>query len=152
VRRVKVILIQDVPKLGRRGAVVEVADGYGRNYLLPRGLAVPAEEGLVQEAAEKERVRLAKERRQAEKARQTAAKLEGREVVIAVRSGEGGKLFGAVTNKEIAEALAREFQVGIDKRKIELSSPIKAVGSYPVVIRLHPQISATINVRVAGRD
>ena len=146
----KVILTQDVPKLGRRGAVIEVADGYGRNYLLPRGLALPADEGLVQEAAERERARRAREERQAERARQTAARLEGQEIAIRARAGEGGKLFGAVTNKEIAEALTREFQVEIDKRKVELEAPIKALGVYPVVVRLHPQVSATVNVRVEG--
>jgi large subunit ribosomal protein L9 len=145
---VKVILTQDVPKLGRRGAVVEVADGYGRNYLLPRGLAVPAEEGFLQELAEKEKVREAKEKRQEERARQAAAALEGKKLVVKVRAGEGGKLFGSVTAKEIAEGLVREFNVQVDKRKIELPGPIKALGTYPVVIRLHPRFSATIMVTV----
>ncbi|MGB9886066.1 MAG: 50S ribosomal protein L9 [Moorellales bacterium] len=146
----KVILTRDVPKLGRRGEVIEVADGYGRNYLLPRGLALPADEGLVQEAAERERARRAKEERQAEKARREATRLEGREIAIRARVGEGGKLFGAVTNKEIAETLAREFQVEIDKRKVDLEAPIKAPGVYPVMVRLHPQVSVTVNVRVEG--
>lgn len=146
----KVVLTQDVPKLGRRGTVLEVADGYGRNYLLPRGLAVPAEAGVLEDLAEREKAQKAKEKRLEERARATAAALAGRELVIAARAGEGGKLFGAVTAKEIAEALARDFQVEVDKRKIELAGPIKALGSYPVHIRLHPQIAATITVKVTG--
>ncbi|MBC7334970.1 MAG: 50S ribosomal protein L9 [Clostridia bacterium] len=146
----KVILTQDVPQLGRRGAVVEVADGYGRNYLLPRGLALPAAEGLLEDLEAQAKAAAAKEKRLAERARAQAAALAGRELVIRARAGEGGKLFGAVTSKEIAAALAREFQVQVDKRKVELDGPIKLVGSYPVTIRLHPQVTATVTVRVTG--
>lgn len=148
----KVVLTQDVPKLGRRGTVVEVADGYGRNYLLPRGLAVPAEAGILEDLAKREKAQAAKEKRLEERARAVAAGLEGRELVIKARAGEAGKLFGAVTAKEIAEGLARHFQVQVDKRKVELPGPIKALGSYPVTIRLHPQISATITVKVTGEE
>lgn len=144
------LLSRDVPNLGRRGAVVEVADGHARNYLLPRGLAMPASEGLVQDMAEREKANLAKEKRMAEQARELASSLNGQEIVIEVRTGGGGKLFGAVTNKEIAESIRTKYGVQIDRRKIDLPVPIKATGSYEVVVHLHPQVTATITVTVTG--
>ena len=144
----KIILLNDVKSLGTIGAVLEVADGYARNYLLPRGLAAEASSGAL---ALLEQQRRAKSRRDAEalaNAEQLAKQLESAQVTIPARSGGNGKLFGAVTNANVAEAIARELGVEVDRHKIEVPDNIKSLGSYPVEIRLGKNIVAKTTVKV----
>jgi large subunit ribosomal protein L9 len=146
----KVILLQDVKKLGQKGDVVEVAAGYGRNYLLPRGLAKEATPGNLRELEAVKRQQAEKQSKELEEARMLAAKLSGETVSIRVKSGEKGKLFGSVTSKEIAETISAQFGEEIDKRKVELPEAIKTLGDFPVKIKLHPQAVAELTVRVVA--
>lgn len=146
----KVILLSDVKKLGQKGDVVEVAEGYARNYLIPKGLAKEATEGSLRELQAIKEKQLAREREQLEQAKQLAAKLHGQAVQITGKAGDKGRLFGSVTNKEVAEAIAAQFQVDIDRRKIELKEAIKSLGDYPVKVKIHPQVTADIIVRVVS--
>ncbi|MDN5345294.1 MAG: large subunit ribosomal protein [Clostridia bacterium] len=146
----KVILTADVAKLGNRGALVDVAEGYARNYLLPRGLAVEATSGRIKELTREKRRQEAKKSQELEQARRQAGQLNGAMVRIATRSGEQGKLFGSVTNKEIAQAIKNSFHLDIDRRKIDLKEPIKALGSYQVTLRLHPEVQAHLQVQVVA--
>ncbi|WP_206811260.1 50S ribosomal protein L9 [Paradesulfitobacterium ferrireducens] len=144
----KVILKEDVKAIGKKGQVYEVADGYARNFLFPRGLAVEATAGSLQDLAHKKAV----EEKRKEKEKQNAAELAGRlnslVVEVATKTGEGGRLFGSVTSKEIAEALKKNFGIELDKRKLELKEPIKALGEYTLVAKLHPEVSARVQVKV----
>ncbi|OIQ10317.1 50S ribosomal protein L9 [Neomoorella thermoacetica] len=146
----KVILTADVAKLGNRGTLVEVSEGYARNYLLPRGLAVEATAGRLKELDLEKKRREKKENQELENARRQAARLDGAVVKIATRAGETGKLFGSVTNKEIAEAIKNTFQISLDRRKIDLKEPIKALGSYEVTLKLHPTVQAHLRVQVVA--
>lgn len=144
----KVILTQDVKGVGRAGELVEVADGYGRNYLVPRGLAVAATGGNVKAVEHQQamvRRKLEKERAEAQS---LAAKLQGASVVVRARAGESGRLFGSVTAADVAEALAQQFGAQVDRRRIELEGPIKSLGTYPVTLRLAPGISAEVRLVV----
>lgn len=144
----KVILKEDVKAIGKKGQVYEVADGYARNFLFPKGLAVEATAGSLQDLAHK---KAAAEKRK-EKEKRDAAELAGRlnslVVEVAAKTGEGSRLFGSVTSKEIAEALKKNFGIELDKRKLELKEPIKALGEYTLVAKLHPEISARVQVKV----
>ncbi|OIQ59243.1 50S ribosomal protein L9 [Moorella thermoacetica] len=146
----KVILTADVAKLGNRGTLVEVSEGYARNYLLPRGLAVEATAGRLKELDLEKKRREKKENQELENARHQAARLDGGVVKITTRAGETGKLFGSVTNKEIAEAIKNTFQISLDRRKIDLKEPIKALGSYEVTLKLHPTVQAHLLVQVVA--
>ncbi|TDA70705.1 MAG: 50S ribosomal protein L9 [Clostridia bacterium] len=146
----KVVLLKDVGGLGPRGKVVEVAEGYGRNYLLPRGLAAPARAGVVEQFAQQKQAREKKDARQIEQAQAWRSRLEGAAVEIKARAGAGGKLFGGITNREVSEAIALQFGIAVDKRKIEMEGPVKLVGEYPAVVRLHPEVIARITVRVTA--
>ncbi|MGE5590257.1 MAG: 50S ribosomal protein L9 [Bacillota bacterium] len=144
----KVILLQDVKGLGKKGAMVEVAEGYGRNFLVPRGLATAASEGAVRSLAhEKERERVRAERLRQE-AQELGKKLEGIKVAIPARVGEAGRLFGSVTSKDVAEALQRVAGLAVDKRKVEMKDAIKTLGEHRVLVKLHPDVTAQVTVEV----
>lgn len=144
----KVILVQDVPNLGRKGAAVEVAEGYARNYLVPRGLATIATPGALKSLQVEQQRRAAQAQRAAERARADAAQLAGRTVTVHAKAGDAGRLFGAVTSKDVAEAILRQIGVAVDKRRIELPEPIKQLGSFAVEVRLHPEVTARVTVHV----
>jgi len=144
----KVILLADIKNIGRKGDVVEVAEGYGRNYLIPRGLATAATGGQLKGLQNVKEQEKARQDRELATAKKLAARLEGATVKIKARAGEAGKLFGSVTAMSIAEALEKELQVTLDKRKIELEEPIKSLGSYRVPVRLHPQVMVMLQVQV----
>ena len=143
----KVLLLQDVKPQGKKGEIIEVNDGYARNFLIRRGLAKEATASVVNET--RQRIAADEKRRQEEKADAEAAakKLEGTVVEIAIRCGENGKPFGAVTSKEIAEKLAQSGY-DIDKKKVVLKDAIKLVGNYEVELKLYPGITAGITVAV----
>ncbi len=143
----KVILKQDVKGQGKKGQLVQVSDGYARNFLLPRGLAVEADATAMNDLKNKEDARLhhlAVEKKEAEDA---AAKLGGKTVKIIARAGQGGRLFGSVTTKEVAEELKKQYDVTIDKRKIVMADA-KAFGSYEAELKFPQGVSAKITVMV----
>lgn len=145
----KVILLQDVKGSGKKGELVEVSDGYGRNFLLPRKLAKEANAQAMNELKNHEesvRYKMETERKAAQEA---AAKLEGKTVKLFAKAGQGGRLFGSVTVKEIAEELKKSFGVDIDKRKIVLDQDIKAFGTYTCEIKLYNGISAKVYAMVS---
>ncbi len=144
----KVILLQDVAKLGKKGDVIDVAEGYGRNYLLPRGLAVEASKSKLKELAEIKKADERKKKQIEQEARELAEKLDKISITIAVKTGEGGKLFGAISNKDIAEHLNKQHGIKIDKKKIVLKSPIKNLGEYQIAVKLHPKVQTELKVIV----
>ena len=144
----KVIFLQDVKGSGKKGEVKEVSDGYARNFLLGKGLAVEASAKNMSDLAGKK----SSEQHKADVARQealdNAAKLKGKNVVIKAKAGAGGKLFGAVTASHVADAVSEQLGVTVEKKKIALSSEIKAFGGYSAEVKLHPGISEKITVNV----
>ena len=146
----KVILQQDVKKVGSKGDVVEVSEGYGRNFLLPKKLAVEATAANLETAKQKANSAARKKQQAADEARLLAAQLEKVSVKVAVRIGEGGKLFGSVTGKDVADALAKEHGIDVDRRKISLKSEVTGTGEYEAVIKVHPEIQSTIRVLVVA--
>ncbi|NLW07587.1 MAG: 50S ribosomal protein L9 [Clostridia bacterium] len=144
----RVILKVDVPKLGEKGTVIEVAEGYARNYLIPRGLAVEATSGRMKELKQQKQQLDNKKKHELEEARRIAKRLEGAVLKVATRAGEKGKLFGSVTNKELAQSIKDTFQIEVERRKIELKEPIKALGNYEVNIKLHPEVQIGLQVQV----
>ena len=146
----KVILMNDVKPLGNAGAVVEVANGYARNYLLPRGLAAEASKGAI---ALLEQLKRARSRREAEAqadAENLAKLLEGKQILVSAKSGGNGRLFGTVTSSQVAEAIAADLNVQVDRHKIEMPDNIKSLGAYPVEIRLGRSIVAKTTVKVVA--
>ncbi len=145
----KVILLEDVKKLGKAGEIVKVSDGYARNMLLPKQLAKEATAGNIR-ALEKQKAQkeeeLAQEKASAEEMKK---KLQGKVVQLKSKGGEGGRLFGAVTNMDIAAAIQDQFGFEIDKKKIRIPEPIKTVGDHTAEIRLFTEINATIKVKVS---
>ena len=146
----KVILQQDVKKVGSKGDVVEVSEGYGRNFLLPKKLAVEATAANLETAKQKANSVARKKQQATDEARLLAAQLEKVSVKVAVRIGEGGKLFGSVTGKDVADALAKEHGIDVDRRKISLKSEVTGAGEYEAVIKVHPEIQSTIRVLVVA--
>jgi large subunit ribosomal protein L9 len=148
----KVILTQDVKNLGNEGDVKDVSDGYGRNYLIPKGLVVEATKGNLKEIEDQTK-RLQKQKdREKTQAQALYDRLNGKSITVTARSGGGDKLFGAVTAKEVSDALSKQFKVKLDKRKVDLGEPIKHLGEYPVKIKIYPLIQAEITVRVEAAD
>jgi len=145
---VKVILLQDVAGTGKKGAVVDVAEGYARNYLLPRKLAKEASSGSLKALATEREAANAREQRLANEARKTADRIKNVMVVIPAKAGEGGRLFGSVTTQDVADALWKQYRVKIDKKRIELEENIKTLGLHFAQVRLYHDISAEIRVHV----
>lgn len=146
----KVILQQDVKKVGSKGDIVEVSEGYGRNFLMPKKLAVEATAANLETAKQKANSAARKKQQATDEARLLAAQLEKVSVKVAVRIGEGGKLFGSVTGKDVADALAKEHGIDVDRRKISLKSEVTGAGEYEAVIKVHPEIQSTIRVLVVA--
>lgn len=142
----KVILLEDVKKLGKKGDVVEVKDGYAKNSLLPAGLATEATATAVNQRNLKVKATNRRKEEELEEARQLAAKLNDKKIEIPVKVGENGKLFGSVTNKEIAEQVKKQLGYAVDRKKITLKEPIKAVGTYNIPFKVHPKVTATVIV------
>ena len=144
----KVLLKQDVKGQGKAGQLVNVSDGYARNFLFPRQLAVPADAQVMNDLRNKEDAAQFHARVEKEAALKAAASLKDKAVKISAKAGNGGRLFGAVTTKEVAEALNKQFGVKVDKRKITMAD-IKAHGSYTAEVKLHTGVVATITVVVS---
>lgn len=144
----KIILLQDEKKLGKKGDIIEASDGYARNYILPKKIGVEAtpknmNDLKLQKAND---AKIAQE--QLDAARALAAELESRQVTVKIKAGEGGKAFGAVSSKEIATAYKEQHNLEIDKKKIQLPESLKSFGSYEVTVKLHPQVTGKLNVKV----
>jgi large subunit ribosomal protein L9 len=144
----RLILTQEVTGLGAPGDVVDVAAGYGRNYLVPRGLAMQWTRGAEKQIELIRRARSAREIRTLDDAKAAATKLATMHVRVESRAGRGGRLFGAISTADIVAAVKAAGGPPLDKRKIEVRNPIKTVGAHQVAIRLHPEVSATLNVEV----
>ena len=150
--KMKVLLVQDVDKLGSAGEVKEVSGGYGRNYLMPKGFAVLATRGQVKQAEE----RLATQRKRTDTARKDAealaARISGQTLRFTARVGELDRLYGSITNADIAEKILAQTGVEVDRRKIDLDESIKRIGIYPIKIRLMAGLEPMINVVVEGQE
>ena len=144
----KVILQQDVKGQGKKGQMVEVSEGYARNFLLPRKMAIPATADAINTMNLKEKARKAEEARLKAEAEDIAEKLKECQVKLTAKAGAGGKLFGAVTTKEISEGLQKQYNIDVPKQKLVLEDPIKAFGSYQVKAKLGFEVSGTVYVSV----
>jgi large subunit ribosomal protein L9 len=146
----KLILTQEVAGLGGPGDVVEVKDGYGRNYLVPRGAAIRWTRGGEKQVSSIKRGREVREVRDLGHAGELKTELERLSLKLPVRAGTGGRLFGAVTGTDIVEAVSKAGGPAVDKRRIEIGQPIKTVGDHQVTVRLHPDVVATLTVQVVA--
>jgi len=144
----KVILLQDVKKMGNKSDVLEVAEGYARNYLFPRKLAVEATRGQMKNLEVKKAGEQRKKAKILEDAKKLAARVEDLTVTISTKVGEGGRLFGSITGKDIADAIKVTHGIEIDRKKIDLENPIKSLGTFSVSVKLHPEVLATFAVQV----
>ncbi len=147
----KVILTQDVKAQGKKGQMIEVSDGYGRNYLIAKGLAIPADNKAINELKNREAAAQHKIEVEKQEARDIVAKLEGILVKFTATSGADGRLYGSVTSKDIAEELEKTHGVVIDKRKIVLADPLKTFGSFTVDVKLYTEIVGKINVMIVQK-
>ena len=146
----KLILTHEVNGLGAPGDVVEVKDGYGRNYLLPRGFAIKWTRGAQKQIDSIRRARAAREIRSLDEAKQIAEQLGSLKVRLNQRAGDNGRLFGSVTSTDVAEAVKAAGGPEVDKRRIQIRNPIKSVGDYTVEVRLHPEVNASLALEVVG--
>lgn len=144
----KVILLEDVKKLGNKGEVVDVAQGYARNFLFPRGLAEDATAANLKRREAEIKLAEAKDQHEADDAKQLAERLKSETVTIGAKTGEKGRLFGSITSQDIADAVKQQVQVDIDRRKIDLPESIKTLGKHVVPVKLHPSVTANLNVEV----
>jgi large subunit ribosomal protein L9 len=147
---VKVVLREDVESLGHKGDLLDVADGYARNYLVPRGLAIVATKGVVHQAEAMRRNRQIRDTRDRETAQEVADRLTGTAIEVKARAGEAGKLFGSVTAADIVTAVNERVGVELDRRKLTLAEPLKELGTAEVPVQLHPDVTATITVEVVA--
>lgn len=146
----KIVLREDVENLGRKGDLLEVAEGYARNFLVPRGLAMKATKGVVKQSDAMRRNRDAREVKDREGAQEVAGRLDGVRIEVPARAGEGGKLFGSVTNADIAAAVQKATGVELDRRTIQLDEPLKELGPQELAVRLHAEVTATLQVEVVA--
>lgn len=144
----KVILLEDVRGSGVKGDVVNVSDGYARNYLLPRGLAIKADKGSLKNLKLKMKSEERRAEREAEEARELAEKLEDVTLVIKAKSGESDKLYGSVTNKELAEELKTQHNLVVDRKKIVMEEPIRQLGDVELEVKLYPNITGKLKVKI----
>lgn len=144
----KVILQQDVKGTGKKGEIKEVSEGYARNFLIPRKLAIPATAGNINTLKEKRRLEEKRKEEAFKEAQQLGERLNALTVKLSTKAGEGGRVFGSVTSKQISQALKKQHQLEIDKKKILLDEPIRALGVTKVPVKLHPQVTATLSVHV----
>jgi large subunit ribosomal protein L9 len=148
----KIILTQEVSHLGEPGDIVEVKNGYGRNYLLPQGFAISWSRGAEKQVSQIKRARSIREIRNIDQAQEVKAQLDTLKVTLTERAGDGGRLFGSVTPAEIVSAVQAAGGPALDRRRLQVGSPIKTVGSYQIPVRLHPEVVATVNLDVAASN
>ena len=144
----KVVLRDDVENIGRKGDLIEVTDGFARNFLVPRGLAMKATKGVVQQAEAMRRNREARDARDREAAQALADQLTGKRIELRARAGEGGRLFGSVTSADVADAVRAQTGVELDRRKTQLAEPLKELGAVEVPVKLHADVEVMLTVDV----
>lgn len=144
----KVVLLQDVKDLGKKGDLVNASDGYARNFLIPRKLAVEATAGKLKEIEEKKASEKVRKEKELKAAKELADKLSKIEIIFRTKAGENGKLFGSITSKDVAEAIKAQHNLELDKKKIVLHDAIKSLGTYQVEIKVYPEVSAKVNIKV----
>jgi len=144
----RIVLRDDVDNLGKKGEVVDVADGYARNYLVPRGLAIKATKGVVQQGEAMRRNRQSRDARDREAAQALADQLTGRRIEVRARAGEEGRLFGSVTAADVVDAVRAQTGVELDRRKTQLAEPLKELGPAEIPVKLHPDVEVTLTVDV----
>ena len=147
----KIVLHKEVEKLGVPGDVVQVADGYARNYLIPKGFATPATKGSAKNSERLRRAHDQKVQKAVLEAREMAAKLTVSPLTVTARAGEEGKLFGSVTSADIARDLEARAGAPVDRRTVHLAEPIRSLGTHEVTVRLHPEVEATVTVEVVAQ-
>ena len=148
----KVIFLKDVKGTAKKGEIKEVSDGYARNFLLAKGLAKEASQTNLNDHRQQEKAREIKIQKEEEEAVELGSKLKDVKVTIYAKSGEGGKLFGAITSKDIADQMKKQHNVEFDKRKILLTEPIKSLGTVNVEVKLHPKVSTSIIVEIIEKN
>jgi len=146
----KLILTQDVSGLGAPGDVVEVKDGYGRNYLLPRGFAINWTRGGEKQVTQIKRARKVREVRDLSHANEIKQALEAKPITLTARAGDAGRLFGSITTSDVADAVKAAGGPILDKRKVSLAAPIKTVGKHAATVEIHPDVTATVTVEVVA--
>jgi large subunit ribosomal protein L9 len=144
----KVLFKKDVPDVARAGQVKEVADGYARNFLIPRGLAVAATSGALKQVADLQAVAARHAAEEEQGARDLKERLEAQPIVIEAKAGSQGRLYGSVTTADVASAIQRQVGASVDRRDLEITDPVRQVGSFPVTARLHRAVSATVTIEV----
>ncbi|GAA6490846.1 MAG TPA: 50S ribosomal protein L9 [Candidatus Bariatricus faecipullorum] len=144
----KIILLEDVKALGKKGQIVEVSNGYARNFILPKKLGVEANSKNMNDLKLQKQHEAKVAQENLEAAKDLAAKLEAAKIELTMKTGEGGKTFGSVSSKEIAQAVKEQLGLEVDKKKIQIKEPIKSLGMHLVPVRLHPQVSAELKVHV----
>lgn len=146
----KVILKEDIKGVGKKDQIINANDGYARNFLFPKNLAVPADKGNLTNLQSKKTSEEHRKELERDKAKETAKKIEGILLKLPVKSGENGKVFGSITTKEIAENLEKQYKIAVDKKKINLQEPIKNLGTFNIEIKLYDRVNAKLKVNVIG--
>ena len=144
----QVILLEDVKTLGKKGEIVKVSDGYARNFVLPKKLGVEATQKNLNELKNQQKRDSIVAQQQLDEAKAYGEKLEKETIEVTMKAGEGGRVFGSVSSKEIVNAAREQFGFDIDKKKLQMPEPIKAFGTYEIPVKLHPKVTATLKVRV----
>ena len=144
----KLILLEDVKSVGKKGDLINASEGYAKNFLLPKKLAVEATKSNLNDYELKQKADAKRRQEELERAQETAAALKDKVVTIKVKTGGNGKLFGSVTNKEVADAIVEQTKLEIDKKKVSIGDPIKRVGERTAVVKLHPKVSAEVTIKI----
>jgi large subunit ribosomal protein L9 len=148
----KVVLTEEVQGLGQASQIKEVADGYARNYLLPKGLATIATPGAIKEVEQRQAAEKKRQDKLDQEMSSIGKKLDGTTITVRSKVGEGGKLYGSITTQDIAEALEQQASQSVDRRRIEIDEPIRHVGSYKVPVKLSKNVTANVNLTVEGEE
>jgi len=146
----KVILLEDVKKVGKKGEVVEVSEGYARNFLLKKKLGKAATNTAINDIKLQQAADQRRKAEQLEEARELAKKIEAAQLALKVKAGDNGKIFGSVSTKEIAAGIKEQLGVTIDKKKLSLKEPIKSIGTHTVTIKIHPKVISKLNIKVTA--
>ena len=146
----KIVLLEDVKKVGKKGDIVEVSDGYGRNYLIARKLGKEATNAAINDVKLKKATEARKKEDELNEAKELGVKIKASSITLAIKAGEGGKTFGSVSTKEIAKAITDQLGIEVDKKKMVLDEPIKSLGTHIIKIKLHPKVTTELSVKVEG--
>ncbi|VDN47834.1 50S ribosomal protein L9 [Petrocella atlantisensis] len=146
----KIVLLEDVKKVGKKGDIVEVSDGYGRNYLIARKLGKEATNAAINDVKLKKATEARKKEDELNEAKELGLKIKASSITLAIKAGEGGKTFGSVSTKEIAKAVSDQLGIEVDKKKMVLDEPIKSLGTHIIKIKLHPKVTTELSVKVEG--